>query len=59
MVSRELLDKFKNMYQRKFDITLNDEEATKMATDLLNLMRVLIQPLPKQDINKTYSEGEK
>lgn len=44
MVSKELLDKFKSLYQRKFDITLTDEEATKMATDLVNLMRILVSP---------------
>lgn len=59
MVSQELLDKFKSLYQRKFDINLTDEEATKMTTDLLNLIRVLIKPLPQQNNNENYREGEK
>ncbi len=59
MVSKEQLDKFKSLYQRKYKTSLTDEEATKMTTDLLNLMRVLIKPLPKQSSNETYLEGEK
>ncbi|MEX0616733.1 MAG: hypothetical protein WD231_02870 [Candidatus Woykebacteria bacterium] len=59
MVNRELLDKFKSLYKRKFDIDLSDEEATKMATDLMNLVRVLIKPLPRHDNNNIYFQGEK
>ncbi len=47
MISKELLDKFKKLYKEKFDINLTDEQATKMATDLVNLMRVLLRPNPK------------
>ncbi len=47
MISKELLEKFKMLYQEQFDILLSDEEATKMATDLVNLMRVLLKPEPK------------
>lgn len=59
MINKELLDKFKSLYKRKFNINLSDEEATKMTTDLLNLMRVLIKPLPKQNNDETHLEGEK
>ena len=51
MISNELLDKFKKLYKEKFDITLTDEQATKMATDLVNLMRVLLRPDPKPEVN--------
>ena len=39
MISKELLDEFKNLYKDHFDITLSDEEATSLATDYLNLMK--------------------
>ena len=48
-MNQELLEKFKRLYKEKFDIELNDEEATKMSTDFLNLMKVLIRPKPKLD----------
>ncbi len=44
MVSKEILEKFKKLYQAKFNITLTDEETTQMANDLVNLMSVLLQP---------------
>jgi len=47
MISNELLAKFKRLYQEKYNITLSDEETTKMATDFLNLMKVLLRPKPK------------
>lgn len=49
MISKELLDKFKKLYQEKFNITLTDEETTEMATNLVNLMKILLKPDPKPD----------
>lgn len=46
MVSKEIIGKFKNLYQKKFNISLTDEEATQGATDLVNLMKVLLKPDP-------------
>ncbi len=48
MISEDLLAKFKKLYQEQFNIALTDEEATAMATDLVNLMKVLLKPQPKQ-----------
>jgi hypothetical protein len=44
MLPPNYLEKFKKLYFTKFNIELNDEEATEQATALLNLMRVLIKP---------------
>jgi len=44
MVSKEILEKFKNLYFEKFNIKLSDEETTKMANDLVSLMEVLVKP---------------
>jgi len=43
-MSKELLEKFKKLYYEKFGITLSNEEATAMANDLVNLMKVLLEP---------------
>lgn len=48
MISQELLDKFKKLYLEQFNITLTEEEATGMATDLVNLMKVILKPEPKR-----------
>lgn len=45
-VPPKYLEKFKKLYFEKFNIKLSNEEATRQATDLLNLMEVLTRPLP-------------
>lgn len=54
MVSKEILEKFKKLYKEKFNISLTDEETTQMATDLVNLMRVLLEP--EDELNENKSE---
>ena len=56
MVSKETIDKFKKLYQDKFNVTVSDEEATQMATDLVNLMRVLLKPDPIQNNHKVIKD---
>ncbi|HSW96233.1 MAG TPA: hypothetical protein VLF89_00240 [Candidatus Saccharimonadales bacterium] len=56
MVTKETLIKFKNLYKAKFNTDLSDEEATQMATDLINLMKVLTKPEPKENNNDIYKE---
>ncbi len=60
MVKQAILDKFKRLYEEKYNITLSDEEVTDLATKFINLMKILITPdkeeeqfdehLPKQKI---------
>jgi len=54
-MNNELREKFKKLYYKKFNIRLTDEEATKISTDLINLMKVLLKP-DKQ--NKSVSHVE-
>lgn len=56
MVSTEIREKFKKLYKEKFDIQLTDEEATKMATDLITLVKVLVQPEVKIDLAPNHRE---
>ncbi len=44
MLTKDSLENFKRIYQEQFDITLTDEEATLMATDFLNMMKILVSP---------------
>jgi hypothetical protein len=48
MISNELLEKLKKIYQAKFNVSLTNEEATQMATDIVNLMKVLLEPEPQE-----------
>ncbi len=44
MLEDQDLEKFKQLYLEEFHIALSNEEATRMATDLINLVRVLLKP---------------
>lgn len=62
MLTKELLEKFKSIYKQQFSIDLSDEETTLMATDFLNLMKILVSPDPEdtqidKDKGKKLSEG--
>ena len=55
MISNEMLEKFKKLYLEKYNISLTNEEATRMATDLVNLMRILLKPdNPSQEERRQY-----
>lgn len=53
MITKELREKFKKLYYEKFNITLSDEEATEMANDLINLVKVLLKPKRKPHTTET------
>lgn len=56
MISKEILEKFKKLYKDKYDVDLTDEQATQLAGDLVNLMRVLLRPDPKPIINELETD---
>lgn len=47
MISKEILEKFKNLYKKKYNVDLTDEQTIQLANDLVNLMRILLKPEPK------------
>lgn len=51
MISKEHLEKFKRIYQEQFNTTLTDQEATLMATDFLNMMKILVSPDLQEEID--------
>jgi len=48
MLSTRSIGKFKEIYQREFGVDLSQEEAAEQAQRLLNLVRVVMQPMPKR-----------
>lgn len=45
MISKELLEEFKQLYQEEFGICLTNEETITKATGLLDVFKILIQPI--------------
>lgn len=48
MISKEQLEKFKEIYKNQFGEELSDQDALEKATKLLNMMKVIYRPLPKE-----------
>ncbi len=51
MISKEMLERFKQLHVENYGIYLTDEQATKDATDFLNMMRILTEPDPEEVAN--------
>jgi hypothetical protein len=56
MISKEILEKFKTLYKKKYDIDLTYEQTTQLANDLVNLMRILLKPESKAVENEVQQE---
>lgn len=59
MVNQAILDKFKRLYKEKYNITLDDEEATDLATKFINLMKILITPNEDDDQANEHLHNQK
>ncbi len=59
MVTPEMLEKFKLLYLKKYDVKLTNEEATEMANGLVNLMEILLNPSPKKENSEFINERNK
>ena len=46
-ISQEQLEKFKDIYEKQYGVRPSDKEALPEAIALLNLMKVIYRPLPK------------
>lgn len=46
MIPEKYFIRFQKLYFEKFGVKLTYEEATRGATDLINLMKVLLKPYP-------------
>lgn len=42
MLSQKMIDKYKALHLKKYNIVLSDEQATEQAIMLFNLMAILI-----------------
>ena len=54
-ISKEDLDKFKRIYKDEFGEELTEVDASAMASDLLDLYELLMQPLPENGSRRADS----
>ena len=48
MLSKEAIEEFKQIYKKVEGKDLSDAEALGMATSLINLMKAVYKPIPKE-----------
>ena len=51
MITRYIIEKAKKLYFEKYGVKLTDEKATKLMIDLTSLMKVLLKPNKKIEID--------
>lgn len=48
MLPKKAIEEFKNIYLKEAGVLLSQEEATKKATEMLNLFKILSKPLKRK-----------
>jgi hypothetical protein len=48
MISKQAIDKFKEIWKSEFGEDISDEHALEQGTNLLNLMRIVHSPIKKE-----------
>jgi hypothetical protein len=46
LITRELLEEFKELYRKEFGVKLSDENALKRALNVLQLFEAIYRPIP-------------
>ena len=58
MISEERLEKFKQLYKKRFDVELSDQDALNSAVKLLRLVEIVYKPMTKGDYEKLQKRRE-
>lgn len=48
MISKEMLEKFKTIYQKRFGEDLSDQDALEKATKFLRLVELIYKPMTQE-----------
>src|ERR1700674_4434139 len=48
MLSKQSIEKYREIYRKQYGVDIPEEEAAEQANRLLNLARIVFQPMPKQ-----------
>ena len=57
-ISKEYLDKYKQIYRKKFHKDISDQVALEQATKLLCLVKAIYRPMTKEDYKKLQKRRE-
>lgn len=59
MISQEYLEKYKQIYKKKFHKDISDKEALDQATKLLCLIKAIYKPITKEDYRRLQKRRAK
>ncbi len=57
MISTESLEEFKRIYRKQFGKDISDQDALESATKLLRFMKIVYQPMTKEELEQ-FSETQ-
>lgn len=52
-LSEKAIQEFKQIYKEEFNEDLSDQEAFEMATNLMELFKVIYRPIPNDNIKNS------
>ena len=52
MISKEDLEKFKEIYRKQFGKDISDQKALESAIKLLTLMKIIYKPMTQEDFDR-------
>lgn len=56
-LSKEAIEEFRQIWKEESGKEISYEYAQERATDLINLFKVLLKPIPKQDLKKSINKN--
>ena len=59
MISKEELQRFKEIWKNEFGEIISDEKALESATKLLTLMRIIYKPMTQEEYDKVQISERK
>ena len=48
MLSKQSIEKYRQVYRKDYGVDIAEKEAAEQANRLLNLTRIVFQPMPKR-----------
>lgn len=52
MISQEMLEKYKTIYQNKFGKAISDQEVLEQAAKLITLVKAVYKPMTKEEFKQ-------
>jgi hypothetical protein len=55
MLSDKQVEEFRELYKKRFGEEIDNEEARKLGTNLVTLLRLIYKPIPRPQENNLFT----